>query len=561
MRLERSPPPDKRKAIRGGNGSEAGPNSTEASSAAVSPASADAPSSPTPLSQLPNSMNNSGAKVDNTASIDSNDCEVVGILAQETKGKKSTPRISSKQEQDGETTYPNPGDQDGGTKDAQSAVPSSITDRNPCHNGSDKGDTPEIRRLDSDAYRPWGSRSNNPSPIPGSGSAADTDHDPKPKDPTICTGGPSKPLCNVKVMDGEGGVECEKCSGWFHSKCQGLSKGAMTTLKKWHGTLIWLCDGCASSLKSKPAQKDPEVGKHELIQINEKIKNLEKIIRLNAKSLGETIQNQEKMVAIQCKVLDKLEIKSEEEMNQHKSYADVLKSVTNEVVDQVSKKIEKMPQVTVPVQRNREEIAGMLDDFHDKERRKLNIIVHNLAETEGQTLAERRAGDEKKFMDMVKTGMKLVVKCSNSFRIGKRTENRPQLLLVTLANMEDKASILKTAASLRSSPVWSNVYVTPDLTWKEREKSRALRKELASRKEAGEEHIYIRHGRIVTIPEDKRRPSAPRSPATQLPDQDPTRNTTDNSAARLSCAQAAETTITKQPTSAASAGSGEPTPH
>ena len=82
-------------------------------------------------------------------------------------------------------------------------------------------------------------------------------------------------------------------------------------------------------------------------------------------------------------------------------------------------------------------------------------------------------------------------------------ENRPRLLVVTLTNMEDKMEILRSAASLRET-TWDRVYITPDLTWQEREKGRQLRSELARRKEAGEVNIGIRHGKIVQVPNQKR---------------------------------------------------------
>ena len=75
--------------------------------------------------------------------------------------------------------------------------------------------------------------------------------------------------------------------------------------------------------------------------------------------------------------------------------------------------------------------------------------------------------------------------------------------MVTLTNMADKVEILRSAASLPHTK-WNRVYMTPDLPWKEREKRRQLHSELARRREAGEEHIWIRQGRIVPIPVDKR---------------------------------------------------------
>ena len=89
---------------------------------------------------------------------------------------------------------------------------------------------------------------------------------------------------------------------------------------------------------------------------------------------------------------------------------------------------------------------------------------------------------------MVKEGQKLSVKTVRSFRVGKRDEGKPRLLIMTLTNLSDKVEILRSATSLRDSK-WNNVFISPDLTWKEREKGRLLLKELARHRDEGEQHI------------------------------------------------------------------------
>ena len=42
-----------------------------------------------------------------------------------------------------------------------------------------------------------------------------------------------------------------------------------------------------------------------------------------------------------------------------------------------------------------------------------------------------------------------------------------------------------------------SIFINPDLSFKERQAQRELRKELAARKEKGEAGIFIRRGRIV----------------------------------------------------------------
>ena len=50
---------------------------------------------------------------------------------------------------------------------------------------------------------------------------------------------------------------------------------------------------------------------------------------------------------------------------------------------------------------------------------------------------------------------------------------------------------------LRKSAKWQSVFISPDLTIKEREINRALHQELKRRKEAGEKDLVIKRGKII----------------------------------------------------------------
>ena len=68
---------------------------------------------------------------------------------------------------------------------------------------------------------------------------------------------------------------------------------------------------------------------------------------------------------------------------------------------------------------------------------------------------------------------------------------------MTLDNPSAKHDILRGAPELRHTTKYSNVYLTPDLTQKEREAGRKLREELAGRRRAGETNLVIRGGKIT----------------------------------------------------------------
>ena len=60
----------------------------------------------------------------------------------------------------------------------------------------------------------------------------------------------------------------------------------------------------------------------------------------------------------------------------------------------------------------------------DKEKRKSNIVVHNLPKSSGENQAERADRDATVFREMIKEEMKLQVKVQRFFRVGKRNDRK-----------------------------------------------------------------------------------------------------------------------------------------
>ena len=71
--------------------------------------------------------------------------------------------------------------------------------------------------------------------------------------------------------------------------------------------------------------------------------------------------------------------------------------------------------------------------------------------------------------------------------------------------------LLKSAPLLRKISKWQSVYVSPDLTLKEREINRALHQELKRRKDAGEKDLIIKRGKII----NRQASDGPNQPAAQ----------------------------------------------
>ena len=142
-------------------------------------------------------------------------------------------------------------------------------------------------------------------------------------------------------------------------------------------------------------------------------------------------------------------------------------------------------------------MTTVVDEYVDRERRKCNLVVHNIPEPD-VGFDERKLQDQTTVTDLARTEFRLNIRVNKAIRLGKKIANKPRLMLITLDSEDSKRELLRHATQLRSSTTWGNVYISPDLTPKEREISRKLRDELKRRREEGEVNLTIRGGKIIT---------------------------------------------------------------
>ena len=102
----------------------------------------------------------------------------------------------------------------------------------------------KIKRLDSEAYKPFGIRSSAGADQPSY---------------ATCQGGPgkkkgTKKKCGLKVKDNEDGVCCDGCKYWFHLGCQKVQPATYEALQKVKG-LFWICTECRENLPRLAVRK------------------------------------------------------------------------------------------------------------------------------------------------------------------------------------------------------------------------------------------------------------------------------------------------------------------
>ena len=343
-----------------------------------------------------------------------------------------------------------------------------------------------VGKLRDSAYRPFGCVASTSSSITGSSDSG--------SESAYCRGGPGKPRCGNPVKYGDKGVKCDHCGLWFHALCQKLGEGALKALDEYKDELAWLCDICKVMVSRDKKQNEGS----RLQILEDRVNEIGQTVETHMKIIVQSLKEQEKAVYDSTKIVEK---SVKDDMKLKASYADMVKGSCESVVKTVSSKIDMLPNLpsrTIQAHSSRE-ISEVFDSFLDKEKRKLNVVVHNLPESEGEALSasDRAQSDQAAFRDLVKECFKLSVHTSRSFRAGMKNADKSRLLIITLENVETKIELLKMAPQLRHHSRWNNIFITPDLTRKEREEGKKLRDELAVRRQAGENNLTIRKGKIV----------------------------------------------------------------
>ena len=133
-------------------------------------------------------------------------------------------------------------------------------------------------------------------------------------------------------------------------------------------------------------------------------------------------------------------------------------------------------------------VASMLQEEREKDRRKLNLIIHGIPESTCEIPLERKEHDTKLVVEMLNQHLKTETSIEDIVRLGKKDSTKQWLLNISIPSLAVKKTILRNSSKLRDvpDPDWiKKVFITPDLT---QEQSKELRKQLAELNSSGKKY-------------------------------------------------------------------------
>ena len=126
-------------------------------------------------------------------------------------------------------------------------------------------------------------------------------------------------------------------------------------------------------------------------------------------------------------------------------------------------------------------------EMKEREERSENLVLYGVPEPDTGDAGVMKEEDEKKVKEMAEAiGVEVKGRIVRKFRAGKKDDARGKgrPMVVRIEDEETRTKILENARKLKRNDTWKNVFVSHDLTFKQREEAR---KEESRLKEEAEE--------------------------------------------------------------------------
>ena len=254
-------------------------------------------------------------------------------------------------------------------------------------------------------------------------------------------------MCERECKEGVSAMCCNSCELWFHLNCAGMDEEVYKILDadKVKG-IMWFCQKCESS------------------------------VAFALKTFNEVKKRQDEIEDKLNKVSDLL-----------------LENVKN--TEQISERMDKIDNL-IEVR-----VADYFKEREEKERKKLNIIIHGIPESMKKEPGDRK-GEDTTVVKKIFSKLGVEAEVDNVIRLGKVVENGNRLTKVVLNDFEKKREILNNAKRLKSCQEFGRIFISPDMTREEREQDKKLRDEVKNKRDTEQRDGYkwvIKNRKVICL--------------------------------------------------------------
>lgn len=280
-------------------------------------------------------------------------------------------------------------------------------------------------------------------------------------------------VCNKTVHNQDQALSCDCCEFWHHIECVGVSQEVYIFLNKsqQEGGIQWFCKKCDFGVKSilktvVSMQQSQRAIEKRLDKVEEKViktEDLEAKLEKLEKSMKDLEDIQPRLEKLEGSVTKENiteMVKDINPENGNASYADELKK--------------KAPVEVIK--------TSTIEEIRDRERRKLNLVLFNIPESEAEEIEQKKEDDAKevdKFLEIL--DLKDIITLAKPVRLPKSKNpehiNKPKPLRVTATNEEERKIVLQKLknATEKKKEKLKSIFVKKDMTPLER-------RELANRR-------------------------------------------------------------------------------
>ena len=317
------------------------------------------------------------------------------------------------------------------------------------------------------------------------------------------------PHCKKPCTRKSEALQCDLCAAWVHARCEGVTSELYKSLNLVFSkvsNLSYYCEAnrCYSRNKQlihdyfKKMDQDLNIPSLRSLQA-EQASFHESITNMSTKIDDLSSQNSN----LQNKVQDASELIL---VNRVSTVESKLNDLKQELAAQISKYHEtftskdKSPEPPTAIANT---IVNTLNEEKERERRRLNLIIHNAPESAAQDAESRKTEDIECVTDIFNVFLGANATVTKAIRIGKKPDknsNKSRLMKVTVDTLEAKTFILRNCTKLRNageSTYYNKIYITPDLMPSEQEANCQLRAKLNDMNKEGRQY-RIKNGKIVS---------------------------------------------------------------